>query len=219
MVFEPADDEFYGIDPVTGVGTLLFTPSEPWHTEEITSNGSELLLATGSQVYSLDLTTGTRAPYQRLSTPVRSGLKYVAAEDGAHRISVGVGEVVTDIDFGNRQATGAIQGRKFEDVNGDGVQNVNADVVLLRVRLTPRGGRDQTDCVVDLDGTSVLKVRVAAAPVDRAANASLVRPIASTFGVAPTGVRLRAGATSRLKTAEFCGDTGALICRTCELAS
>jgi uncharacterized protein YggU (UPF0235/DUF167 family) len=66
----------------------------------------------------------------------------------------------------------------------------------LVVRLTPRGGRDGIDGVGD-DG--VLRVRVAAAPVDGAANEAMVRLLAHELGVARGAVHLVGGETARTK--------------------
>jgi uncharacterized protein (TIGR00251 family) len=71
----------------------------------------------------------------------------------------------------------------------------------IDVRVTPRGGRDTI--VGWREGT--LAVRVAAAPVDGAANESLVRMIARRLGVPPSSVTLVAGARSRLKVVEVAG--------------
>ena len=67
--------------------------------------------------------------------------------------------------------------------------------VRFAVRLTPKGGADRVDGVVD----GVLRVRVAAAPVDGAANSSLVRLLADELGVGKRDVRLVAGAGGRSK--------------------
>jgi uncharacterized protein (TIGR00251 family) len=69
------------------------------------------------------------------------------------------------------------------------------------VRLTPRGGRDAIDGWDD----DVLRVRVAAAPVDGAANDSLVRLLAKALRVAPSKLAIVAGAQSRTKTVEVDG--------------
>ncbi len=68
--------------------------------------------------------------------------------------------------------------------------------VLLRVRLTPKGGRDAVDGA-DRDGRGRprLRVRVAAPPADGEANAALIVLIAKTLGVPKSAVEIRAGAT------------------------
>jgi hypothetical protein len=70
------------------------------------------------------------------------------------------------------------------------------------VRLTPRGGADRVDGVGD-DGA--LRVRVAAPPVDSAANDALCRLLARELGVARAGVRIVAGATARRKVVAVAG--------------
>lgn len=76
---------------------------------------------------------------------------------------------------------------------------VRFDVVRLAVRLTPRGGADRVDAVL----AGVLHVRVAAAPVDGAANDALIRLIAETLSVPRSAVRLVRGAQSRHKVIEI----------------
>ena len=67
--------------------------------------------------------------------------------------------------------------------------------VRFGVRLTPRGGADRVDGVVD----GVLRARVAAPAVDGAANQALLRLIADLLGVPRRNVRLLSGATARTK--------------------
>jgi uncharacterized protein YggU (UPF0235/DUF167 family) len=71
----------------------------------------------------------------------------------------------------------------------------------LRVRLTPRAGADRVDGVAD----GILRVRVAAAPVDGAANEALCRLLSREIGVSRTSVRVAAGAASRVKVVEVDG--------------
>jgi len=71
----------------------------------------------------------------------------------------------------------------------------------LRVRLTPRGGADRIEGVAE----GVLRVRVAAAPVDGAANDALERLLARELGVPRSGVRIASGATARTKIVEVDG--------------
>jgi uncharacterized protein YggU (UPF0235/DUF167 family) len=71
----------------------------------------------------------------------------------------------------------------------------------LRVRLTPRGGADRVDGVAE----GALRVRVAAAPVDGAANESLERLLARELGVPRSAVRIASGATARTKVVDVDG--------------
>ncbi len=81
----------------------------------------------------------------------------------------------------------------------------------LRVRVTPRGGRDAIDGVETLaDGQPVLKVRVRAAPEDGAANDGVRRLLAKALKRPASAVSLETGATARLKTFLITGDTDAL---------
>ena len=82
--------------------------------------------------------------------------------------------------------------------------------VRLAVRLTPRGGREAIDgWAVDGEGRPYLKVRVAAPPVEGAANAALLALLAKTLGVPKSSLSIASGAGARLKLVEF-GDCDAL---------
>jgi hypothetical protein len=88
---------------------------------------------------------------------------------------------------------------------------VEADGLLILIRLPPRGGRDAIDGIAQLaDGRSVLKVRVRAAASEGEANAALVRFIAATLHVAPRDVSLLAGASARLKRVRVAGEAASL---------
>lgn len=71
----------------------------------------------------------------------------------------------------------------------------------VRVRLRPRGHRDELLGVVD----GVLQVRVTAPPVDGEANRALCRLIAERLGVAPSRVSVVRGAKSRDKVVRVGG--------------
>ena len=79
----------------------------------------------------------------------------------------------------------------------------------IPVRLTPRAGADRVEGVAG----GMLRVRVAAAPVDGAANASLIRLLAAELDVPPSALRVVAGASSRLKVVEVEGLDAASISR------
>jgi uncharacterized protein len=88
---------------------------------------------------------------------------------------------------------------------------VTGSEVRFAVRLTPRGGADRVDGVGD-DG--VLRARVAAPPVDDAANRALVRLLAAELDIAPSAVRILTGATGRRKTLAVAGvERSAILAR------
>lgn len=78
---------------------------------------------------------------------------------------------------------------------------------MVTVRLTPKGGRDAIDGVEQLaDGTTVLKVRVRAAPHEGAANDALTGLLAKTLRLPRSAVTLVGGATARIKRLQLSGD-------------
>ncbi|WP_213980707.1 DUF167 family protein [Sphingomonas sp. dw_22] len=83
---------------------------------------------------------------------------------------------------------------------------VTADGIDVAVRVTPRASRDAF-----LPGTEEhFAARLAAPPVEGAANAALVPLVAKTFGVPKRAVTLIAGDTARLKRLSIAGDPQAL---------
>ena len=70
-----------------------------------------------------------------------------------------------------------------------------ADAARVRVRLTPRAGRDELTGVRD----GVLLVRVTAPPLEDRANAALCRLLARAVGVPPSRVQVERGRRSREK--------------------
>lgn len=75
--------------------------------------------------------------------------------------------------------------------------------VRFDVRVQPRASR--SEIVGEQEGA--LRVRLAAPPVDGAANEALVELLADLFHVAKRDVRIVAGATSRRKVVEVDGVT------------
>ena len=74
------------------------------------------------------------------------------------------------------------------------------DGILITVRLTPKGGADRVTGSARLaDGTTVLAVRVKAAPEKGTANAALVKLIARALGMAPAEVAIVSGHKARNK--------------------
>ena len=86
--------------------------------------------------------------------------------------------------------------------------------VSVRVRLTPKGGRDAVEgWEIDSSGTSHLKARVRAAPESGKANAALIDLIAEMLGVSRSSVTIAGGEKARLKIVAITGDTSALVAK------
>lgn len=86
--------------------------------------------------------------------------------------------------------------------------------IRLRVRVTPRGGRDAVQGIgVDADEMPHLKIRVSAAPVDGDANEAVQKLLAKWLGVPKTTVEVIGGQTMRLKTVMVDGDPVQLLHR------
>jgi uncharacterized protein (TIGR00251 family) len=76
-------------------------------------------------------------------------------------------------------------------------------VALLTVRVTPRSGRTSIAGVRD----GVLLVKLAAAPVDGAANDALIELFSEVLHVPKRSIRIRSGERSRTKVVEVDGLT------------
>ena len=70
----------------------------------------------------------------------------------------------------------------------------------LRVRVIPRARQTALAGLTAADGKPALAIRLAAPPVDGAANEALVRFLAAAFTIARSRVRIVSGETSRHKT-------------------
>ncbi len=81
--------------------------------------------------------------------------------------------------------------------------------IVVAVRVTPRASRDALGPGTD----EHLAARLAAPPVEGAANAALIALLAKTFGVAKRDVTLVSGDGSRLKRLRVAGDPVALAQR------
>ena len=75
----------------------------------------------------------------------------------------------------------------------------------LRVRVTPRARQTGVTGLTEADGKPALAIRLAAPPVDGAANQALVRFLADALGLPKSGVRIASGGSSRLKTVALAG--------------
>jgi len=86
--------------------------------------------------------------------------------------------------------------------------------VRLAVRLTPRAGRDGIDgMVVGADGRACLQLRIAAPPVEGAANRALIAYLAATLKLRKADIHILSGENARLKRLELSGDPQAIVAR------
>lgn len=76
-----------------------------------------------------------------------------------------------------------------------------ADSVRINVYVQPRASKTVVAGMHD----GCVKIRLAAPPVDGAANAALVEFVAEQLGIAKSRVRIATGLTSRRKTVEVDG--------------
>lgn len=90
--------------------------------------------------------------------------------------------------------------------------------VRLAVRLTPRGGRDALDGVgLDANGRPVLQIRLAAPPVEGAANEALIAFLAELLDLRKRDVVIRSGHKARTKIVELAGTPDVLLARLAQL--
>jgi uncharacterized protein (TIGR00251 family) len=86
--------------------------------------------------------------------------------------------------------------------------------VRLAVRVTPRAHRHALNGITpDAEGRPCLAVRLAAPPVEGAANKALVRFLADALAVRTSDIQIRAGETARVKVIFIAGDGPALMAR------
>jgi uncharacterized protein (TIGR00251 family) len=86
--------------------------------------------------------------------------------------------------------------------------------VRLAVRLTPRASRNGLDGIVTgADGRTALQLRLAAPPVEGAANKALIAFLADALKLRKSDIAIKSGETSRLKILTLAGDPAAIIAR------
>ena len=86
--------------------------------------------------------------------------------------------------------------------------------MTLHLRVTPNAGADRIEGVEQRDdGTSILRLRVAAVPDKGRANAAVIVLLGNTLGVPKSAIAVTSGETARLKTVAIAGDGAALVAR------
>ena len=77
--------------------------------------------------------------------------------------------------------------------------SVEGEGVRLRIRVTPRAKKTALAGLVEADGRPALAIRLAAPPVDGAANKALIQFLAKALAVPKSAIRIVSGETGRLK--------------------
>ena len=86
--------------------------------------------------------------------------------------------------------------------------------LALTVRVTPKASRTGFAGLVSLaDGRKAFAIRLAAPPVEGAANAELVAFLAKTLGLRKSAVTIASGETGRLKLVKLEGDAADIVSR------
>lgn len=84
--------------------------------------------------------------------------------------------------------------------------------VTLAVRVTPKASRTEiTGITVLPDGRYVLALRLAAPPVDGAANAALIAWLGKALGLRKSALTITSGETSRIKLLALEGEAAEII--------
>lgn len=92
--------------------------------------------------------------------------------------------------------------------------------LILHLRVTPNAGRDAIDGPETRDdGTTVLRLRVAAVPDKGRANAAVIALLSKALGYPKSAFELVSGDTSRFKTLRIAGVTDDLLARLASLGA
>jgi uncharacterized protein len=91
---------------------------------------------------------------------------------------------------------------------------ITPEGLLVSLRVTPNAGRDAIDGAETRDdGSTVLRLRVAAVPDKGKANAAVSALLAKTLGIPKSSVALVSGETARFKTVLIAAPTEAVLAR------
>lgn len=77
---------------------------------------------------------------------------------------------------------------------------IRDDRVLLRIKAQPGASRSE---FVGLYGDEAIKVRIAAAAVEGAANKELLKFLSKAFKIPKSSIQLKSGETAKIKMLEF----------------
>jgi uncharacterized protein len=90
--------------------------------------------------------------------------------------------------------------------------NESGDGIVFKVHVVPRASRSE----VVGEHNGALRIRLAAAPVDGAANEELVRLLARELRVPRSAVEITGGQSARLKTVHVAGLKSSALTDLCE---
>ena len=87
------------------------------------------------------------------------------------------------------------------------VQSVQEGEVVFKVQVVPRSSRSEV--IGEHNGS--LRIKIAAPPVDGAANEELIRVLAKTFNVSRSAVRIVSGQAGKVKQISIKGRTNDVV--------
>jgi uncharacterized protein (TIGR00251 family) len=83
--------------------------------------------------------------------------------------------------------------------------SADGDGVRLRIRVTPRARKTELAGLVEADGRPAIAIRLAAPPVDGAANKALLAFLAAALRIPKSKLGIVSGETGRLKVVRAAG--------------
>ena len=99
------------------------------------------------------------------------------------------------------------------------VWSQSRDGLVLRVRVTPRAGRERVAGVVPVAGGMALRLAVTAPPEGGKANAAAIKALARALKVPRAKLTITSGASSRTKSVRIEGDASDLAAKITALVS
>jgi len=151
LALDNSDGETYAFNTQSGVGTKLSNMFPRFDTYSLAEDGDGNVIFASNGFNSLQKmnpTTGQTLPVQSLSQLVNlDSLELVNFEENAHRVRVGSGQFVSNVDFGNQSILSSVSGTKWDDLNGNGAREAGEPALANVIVYVDR----DNDAILDVD--------------------------------------------------------------------